>query len=316
MRLAMILFGLVLCSLPAAAQDKKRPDVLNISKTGVVGLAFSPDGKMLAAGAVGRQPLNELKVWDAESWELKTSFTGHTNHISHVAFSLDGKMLATGSFDNTVRLWDLEAGKEKSVVFRQELSPKAVRFSNDGKTLGVATHKNVHLLDVATGKEKSVIGIHPTGWGHCFNPTLELMAFMPDWWYIHLVDTSNGKTKILLSGLKGDTRAMTFSDDGKTLALTTIDDVLRIWDVAAAKQTATFNVENSRCIALSKDGRYVALGTREGKVRIWDVGAKKELPSLQDKNLSIIFSVAFSPDSKTLAAGGMGKVRLWSLEMK
>ncbi len=312
-RIVLIGFGLVLFTLPLPAQDKKRPDVLTHSNTGVFGLAFSPDGKMLASGSVGRPPHNDLKLWDAESRELKTSFSGHTDHIRHVTFSPDSKMLATGSSDKTVRTWDVETGKEKAVVVREESLIKAVHFSKDGKTLGVATYQKVRLFDTATGKEKSAINIHPSGYGHCFNPTVELMAFAPDHYYIHLVDTSTGKTKILLTGLKGATRAMHFSADGKWLASNSGDGLLRVWDVAAAKQKASFKVDEDGCVALNKDGTKVAFGTRNGKVRIWDVAANKELPSLQDKSVLTIFSIAFSPNGKTLAAGGLGKVRLWSL---
>ncbi|MBI2806877.1 MAG: WD40 repeat domain-containing protein [Planctomycetes bacterium] len=315
-RMVMVGFGLVFFALPSQAQDKKRADILTLSKTGVFGLAFSPDGKMLASGSVGRPPHNELKLWDAETRELKASFSGHSFHILHVCFSPDGKKLATASSDKTVRLWGLEAGKEKTVVLREESPPKAVRFSNDGKTLGVTTYRKVRLLDAATGKEKSAINIHPAGYGHCFNPTLELMAFAPDSWYIHLVDTSTGKTKTLLTGLKGTMRAMTFSADGKWLASVSADGLLRVWDVAAGKLKASFRVDSGRCVALSRDGRYVAFGAWEANVRVWDVAANKELPSLKDKNLATIFCLAFSPDSKTLAAGGMGKIRLWALDAR
>jgi len=315
-RMMLMGFGLVFFAMPTAAQDKKRPDVLTPGQTGVFALAFSPDGKMLVSGLVGTPPKNELKLCDSGTGELKASFTGHTNHIFHASFSSDSKILATASADKTVRLWDLEAGKEKTVFLRDEVPAKAMRFSADGKTLGVTTHKRVRILDAATGKEMRSVDIHPEGHGHCFNPTLELMAFAPDWWYIHLIDTSTGKTKTLLTGLKGPTRAMAFSGDGKWLASASGDGLLRVWDVAAGKLKASFAIESSRSVALSKDGKIVALGMGEGKVRIWNVAANKELPLLQDKILNTAFCLAFSPDGTTLAVGGMGKVRLWSLETK
>lgn len=315
-RIAVIGLAFLFLSASAQAQEKKRPDVLTMSNTGVFALAYSPDGKMLAAGSVGRPPKNELKIWDAETRERKTSFTGHADHILHATFSPDGKLLLTGSADKTVRLWDVKAGKEKAVVVREDSPIKAARFSNDGKTVGVATYQKVRLFDAASGKEKSTINIHPSGFGHCFSPTVELMAFAPDHWYIHLVDTSTGKTKILLTGLKGQTRSMHFSDDGKWLASVSGDGLLRVWEVETAKLKTSFKADSAGSVALNKDGTLVAYGMRTGNVRIWDIAANKELPSLEDKSLSAIFCVAFSPDGTTLAAGGMGAVRLWSLATK
>jgi WD40 repeat protein len=315
-RMLTILLGLVLFPLSSLAQDKKLPEIVTVEKTGVISVAFSPDGKTLASGSAGRPPRNELKLWDSATGELKASLTGHTDHVLQVTFSPDGKTLATFSYDKTVRTWDVEAGKEKAVVLRDDTQVKAIRFSTDGNTLGVAGQKKVRLLDAATGKEQSSVNIHPMGFGYCFSPTLDLMAYAPDASYIHLVDTSNSKTKTLLTGLKGTTRAMRFSDDGKWLASDSDDNLLRVWDVAGGKLKTSFASEFGWCVALRKDGKYVAFGTTEGRARIWDVTANKELPSFQDKSLANVHSLAFSPDGKTLAAGGMGKVRLWSLDAK
>ena len=313
MRIAMILWGFPLLLLPASAQDKKRPEVLSLSKTAVWSLTFSPDGKTLASASVGRPPHNDLKVWEVATGELQASLSGHSEHIFCVAFSPDGKALATTSQDKTVRLWDLAAKKEKAVLLRGLTPFKTVRFSADGKTLGASGNKWIRLVDVSNGKEKTAFEIHPTGGGYCFHPTLELMAYAPDAWYIHLVDTSTSKTRTLLTGLKGNAQSMTFSDDGKWLASYSFDNSLRIWDVTAGKQKAIFNIAQGRSIALNKDGSMVALGFNDGTVRRWDLTTSKELPALRDARVGHVYSIAFSPDSTTLAAGGMGVIRLWSL---
>lgn len=297
----------------AQAQEEKRPDVLTLSKTAVWSLAFSADGKMLASASVGRPPNNDLKLWDWETGTLKSALAGHTDHIFCVAFSPDGKALATTGADKTVRLWDIAAGKEKAVLVRDQTRLKAVRFSGDGKTLGVAGNKWIRLVDVETGKQKSAVEIHPTGSGYCFNPTLELMAYAPDAWYIHLVDTATSKTKILLTGLKGNVQSMAFSNDGKWLASYGNDRTLRVWDVTAGKQKAVYTVQSGRAVALSNDGKTVALGIGDCKVRMWDFTTNKELPSLHDERLATIYSLAFTPDGKSLAVGGQGTIRLWRL---
>ena len=129
-------------------------------------IAFSPDGKMLAAGGGPPQRSGEIKIWDLQSHQLLKTMQGHKDCIYSIAWSPDGKIIASGSYDKTVKLWDVASGKELKNLQDHIDAVFALAFSPDGKHLASASQdRTVKIWDVASRKT-SVHAERCSGWSH------------------------------------------------------------------------------------------------------------------------------------------------------
>jgi WD40 repeat protein len=255
--------------------------------------------------------------------------------ISCLAFSPDGKTLASAAWDGTVRLWEVETGKELG-TFNYEDVRMVVAFSPDGKTLAVGggTFRPLKLWDLATQKVRTQL---ETG-GY-----VEDLAFSPDGntlaagvengrvSTVKLWDVAGEKERAVLKehnmeGLKAFASALAFRPDGKTLATCELDNSVRLWDVATAQELAALpHPRLVGSVAFSPDGKTLAaLQFRAPKVdskgkefipgfdvKLWDVDARKERLAFPERP-EVGGMLAFSPDGKLLATGG-APLRLWDV---
>jgi RNA polymerase sigma factor (sigma-70 family) len=263
-------------------------------KSTVNSVAFSPDGKTLASGSLryADQPndgqatvpyTDEIKLWDVASGKNTLTLGGEAGVVQSVAFSPDGKTLASGSlrfgdtpqqFSGEVVLWDVEGGKRTAVLKGHTNTVLAVAFSPDGKTL-------------ASG---------------CGDGTIKL-------W-----DVASGKNQATLKGHDDDVTSVAFSPDGKILVSGSHDHTVKVWDVAQKKNTASIDVETwVLAIAISPDGKTLATGAIDGMVQLWDAANGKEIAELEGHTDNAC-AVAFSPDGRYLATGSHDStVKLWRL---
>jgi len=280
-------------------------------RPGVAYLAYSPDGEKLAT-AFGK----EVRLWETTHWKVISTFAGHTALTTSVAYSSDGKLVASGSEDNTARLWDVAAGKERFALKGHTRQVWGVAFSPDGKLVATASEdKTVRLWDVTSGQELAKLEGHEAGVnGVAFSPDGRLLASVSTDRSVKLWDVAARRELTALVGHTSIVRQVAFSPDGKLLATASDNSMIMLWDVAARQERFTLkgHAGNIRTLAFSPDGKRLASGGGDFAVRLWDVATGQELAALR-RDAAPVRSVAFSPDGKTLVSGSAssGLLRVW-----
>jgi WD40 repeat protein len=237
-----------------------------------------------------------------------------------VAFSPDGRLIASGSIYGAVTLWDAERRIEIANLGGHRDLVRSIAFSHDCRLIASGSADNtVRLWDVERRKEI------PTLMGH--ENVVTAVAFSPDGlslasgsWdnTVKLWDVDARTRVATLIGHLGRVTVVTFSPDGRLIASGGYDKSVRLWDVEQRKAIATLKGHESvvTAVAFSPDGRLLASSSADNTVKLWDVKQRAEITKLKGHKGSV-WSVAFSPDGRLLASGGAdATVKLWDVELR
>ena len=280
-------------------------------------LAFSPDGKVVASTALDYMQGNNQKIrlWHTDTGELLTTLTeseqGLTHPVSTVQFSADGTTLVSGSLDGTVRMWDLKTGVSSTpfgeAVFDTFLMPP---FMPDSTTLVRLTpDSTIHLWDTKTGEPLLTLTEHfdaITSVAFSVDGTTLATVNDDDTTYykprrkVQLWDIQTRRHKAILERHEFSVSSVSFSPDGLTLASKSPGKIC-LWDVQTERLKETFTGNDSDVFAASPDGRTFANGTRHA-IQLLNAHTGEHKMTLWG-HIGYITSVAFSPDSATLASG-------------
>lgn len=244
--------------------------------------------------------------------------TGHSDAVRAVAFSPDGRLLATGSVDKTVKIWTADTGEEIRTLRGHDDWVNAVAFSPDGKTVATASRdKTIKIWNVETGQLLKTLAKH-ADWvlSVAFSPDGKTLASASRDKTVKLWDAATGAEIRALSGHGGEVWSIAFSPDGKTLASASRDKTIKIWNLATGSEIKTLagNAGEITAVAFSPDGKILASGGDDKIVRLWDAATGGEMKTLAG-HAEAISSLAFSPDGKTLLTSAYDRnIKLWSVE--
>jgi WD40 repeat protein/transcriptional regulator with XRE-family HTH domain len=241
-------------------------------------------------------------------------FSGHTNDVWGVAFSPDGKYLASGSSDGTARMWDLANGETVRVFEGHAGEVSEVQFSPDGKTLLVGSVEAAHLWDIASGQLIQVFSGIRGGGSVAFSPDGKYMVTASfDDKNAQLWDVATGESLRTFQG-DGEVIRVAYSPNGEYLLTGSVNFTARLWNPTTGEEIKTLTISSGiESLAFSPDSTSVAFGTSTGEAQIWSIDDGKLVHQFSGHQ-GYVQGIKFSPDGKTLLTGcGDRTIRLWDI---
>jgi WD40 repeat protein/tetratricopeptide (TPR) repeat protein len=307
-------------------QERQRAEVAEIEALGAASQALMlshDDLAALLASVKACLKLQEItapidlqtrmmsRLWQAVYGVRSRNQFKHDDWIWSVSFSPDGKTIASGSADHTIKLWAV-AGEELQTLHGHQDIVLSVSFSPDGKTIASASADHTIKLWTVAGKELQTL--------HGHQDIVLSVSFSPDGKTIasasadHTIKLWNldGAELQTFQGHENMVASVSFSPNGKTIASASADHTVKLWNLDGELRTLQGHYGRVWSVSFSPDGKTIASASADHTVKLWNLDGE-ELQTIQGHQLWVR-SVSFSPNGQTIATGSDDyTVKLWSL---
>ncbi len=277
----------------------------------ILSAAFSPDGKLLAAG--GKNGV--ISLWDNSRHQLIAKLSGHTKQIWKIAFSPDGSKLASASWDKTVKVWDIATNEQILTLTGHTGEVCGLAFSPDSRRLATGSWDNlVKVWEVSSGKELFNLTGHKNWvWAVVFSPNGDRLYSAGEDKTIKVWNAATGKAITTLTGHNGSIYSLAFSPDGSLLASSSSEGEVKIWQPVENRLFGTLPAQPSSIysVIFSTDGKSLLSTGADRVIRVWDVDKREEIAELKG-HADEIRALTLSTDGRTLASASDDRtVKLW-----
>jgi WD40 repeat protein len=295
------------------AADGKEMMTLRGHEATVLSAKFSPDGKRIASMSKD----GKIKIWDAQSGTEQITLKGSAGLHSllpppwmwgPIAFSPDGKKIASGSPNNAIKVWDADSGTGLMTLSGHEKWLTGLTFTPDGKRIASSSKdKTLRVWDASTGQQLMVLKGHERGVGGvAISPDGKRIVSVSGDETAKVWDMATGDELMTLHGHEKAIGSVAFSNDGARIATGGAAGKIKVWDAAIGAEVTTLlgHLKPVMGVAFSPDGKRIVSGSYDGTVRIWEPGVDHTAPVTLEGRYK---SIAFSSDGKHIVTGGMDK---------
>jgi hypothetical protein len=274
--------------------------------------------------AVVLAPKIDASISDIPSFVLERTLTGHTNWVTTVVFSADGNHLVSGSWDHSVKSWDLRTGNSSGAIATEGRGIQSSAISHNGRLLAEEdASNNIRIISTANkgGDVRTLKGDRPPwdeSWAYSisFSPDDLLLAAALDGRTVRLWDVNSGRVVRNFSGGLRKFVYVAFSPDGRWLATGNDSKTIAMWDVARGKLSRILKGHKQEiyAVAFSPDGRLLASASKDKTVKLWEVSTGREVHTLVGHESSVT-NLAFSQNSRWLVSSSWDKtIKIWNVE--
>lgn len=257
----------------------------------------------------------------SHNWKCIRTLEAHTSMVHSVTISPDGKIIASGSSDKTIKLWELESGKLLRQLGRWFSGHSGIvdtlAFSPDGEILASGSwDETIKLWSVSTGKQIS----HLKGHNSCvnslaFNPNGQILASSSVNSKIKLWQVIDSKEVNNFTGHSDSVSSVAWSPDGHFLASASADYRIRIWQASTGREIRALKGHSLfiNSLAYSRDGTILASGSSDNTIKLWQVNTGREIRTLKGHD-DAVWTVILSPDKEFLVSGSWDNtIKIWQL---